>query len=298
MTDSHYWELRVPASAETTDGLTNFLWEQGALGVVEESTAGATPILRAFFAASTASAVLRADLRTYLDALRELGFSVVGEASLAPLADANWAEAWREHFRPLRVGAGLLVAPSWDVPPADGRVTIVLDPGRAFGTGHHGTTRGCLEAIETLLDVARPATGLDLGTGSGILAIAAARLGVPEVLACDTDPDAVAAALANAGRNGVAGRVRTVVADAAALATAPAPVVLANLLASAHRALASVYRRLVEGGGALVLGGLLDAEADDVVTGLAGHGFRREAARSLEGWTSVILRHAPLHASA
>jgi ribosomal protein L11 methylase PrmA len=88
------------------------------------------------------------------------------------------------------------------------------------------------------------------------------------------------------------------VADAAALAADPAPLVLANLLAAAHHALASRYRQLVVDGGALVLGGLLDAQADAVTAALAAHGFRRETARSLEGWTSLALRHAPLHASA
>ena len=292
MTDSRYWELRVPASAETTDGLTNFLWEQGALGVVEESTAGATPILRAFFAASTASAALRADLRTYLDALRELGFSVAGEASVAPLADANWAEAWREHFRPLRVGAGLLVAPSWDVPPADGRVTIVLDPGRAFGTGHHGTTRGCLEAIETIVDFARPATGLDLGTGSGILAIAMALLGVARVEAVDEDPDAIAAARENVDRHQIAARVTCRMGDAGTFETEPTELVVANLLTAAHRRLAPLYPRAVAPAGHLVLGGILDHEASEVRAAVAGHGFVSRDTIAIEGWATLVLQRA------
>ena len=92
--------------------------------------------------------------------------------------------------------------------------------------------------------------------------------------------------------------MRAVDADAATLAAGPAPLVLANLLAAAHHALAARYRELVADGGALVLGGLLDAEAEAVIATLAAHGFRREASRSLEGWTSLALRHAPLHASA
>src|SRR5262249_7323085 len=139
-----------------------------------------------------------------------------------------------------------------------------IEPGRAFGTGQHGTTAGCLELLEALVSTGPPPRAIDVGSGSGILAIAAARLGVRHVLACDVDPDAVAATQANAARNGVADRVHALVADVASLATAPAPLVLANLLASAHRALGSCYRQLVDDGGALVLGGLLDAEADDV----------------------------------
>jgi ribosomal protein L11 methyltransferase len=214
------------------------------------------------------------------------------------VADADWTAAWREHFRPIAVGRGLLVAPPWEAPGPSDRVVLTIEPGRAFGTGHHGTTAGCLELLESLVAAEPPARAIDVGTGSGILAIAAARLGVRHVLACDVDPEAVAATQANAGRNGVADRVHALVADAASLVAAPAPLVLANLLAGAHHALGSSYRRLVDDGGALVVGGLLDAEADDVGRELAVHGFRRESARSLEGWTSLVLRHAPIHSSA
>jgi ribosomal protein L11 methyltransferase len=295
---SAYVELTVDAGEDATEALTNFLWELGAVGVVEEAAPGVPARLRAFFAAAAESTGLAARVDAYLAGLRALGLTAGAAATLAPVADADWAAAWREHFRPITVGRTLLVTPPWETPAASDRVVLAIEPGRAFGTGHHGTTAGCLELLESLVAAERPARALDLGTGSGILAIAAARLGVPEVLACDTDPDAVAATEGNAARNGVAGRVRAVVADVATLATAPAPLVLANLLAAAHRALASRYRELVGAGGALVVGGLLDAEADDVTAVLTAHGFRREATRSLEGWTSLALRHAALHASA
>ena len=295
---SAYVELTVDTGEEATEALTNFLWELGAVGIVEEAVASAPTRLRAFFPAAAADTALATRLDTYLDGLRTLGLAAGPRAALASVADADWAAAWREHFRPIAVGRTLLVTPPWETPDSSDRVVLAIEPGRAFGTGHHGTTAGCLELLEALVAADRPARAIDVGTGSGILAIAAARLGVTDVLACDTDPDAVAAAGGNAARNGVAGRVRAVVADAATLAAEPAPLVVANLLAAAHRTLGSRYRDLVGSGGALVLGGLLDAEADDVTAALAAHGFRREAARSLEGWTSLALRHAPLHASA
>ena len=293
-----YVELTVDAGDEATEALTNFLWELGAVGVVEEAATGPSSArLRAFFPAGAATGLVE-PVEAYLDGLRTLGLDAGRRATVHAVADADWAAAWREHFRPLAIGRGLLVAPPWEAPVCRDRVVLIIEPGRTFGTGHHGTTAGCLELLETLVTGAPPARAIDVGTGSGILAIAAARLGVRDVLACDTDPDAVGAALANAARNGVAERVRARLADAGSLDAAPAPLVLANLLAAAHRVLAPRYGGLVEDGGALVLGGLLDAEADDVVAGLAAHGFRREAARSLEGWTSVVLRHAALHASA
>ena len=293
-----YVEVVVDVGDDAAEALTNFLWEQGAVGVVEETLLAGPSRLRAFFPVTASTDALAVRVDAYLAGLRALGHAAGPRARVAPLADADWALAWREHFRPVPVGRSLLITPPWETPAPGERVVLVIEPGRAFGTGHHGTTATCLELLESVVAAERPTRALDLGTGSGILAIAAARLGVGEVLACDSDPDAIAAADANAQRNGVGDRVRAVVDDVATLAVPPAPLVLANLLAAAHRAFARRYTILVAPGGVLVAGGLLDAEADDVAAALAAHGFRREAARSLEGWTSLALRHAALHASA
>jgi len=293
-----YVEVVVDVGDDAAEALTNFLWEQGAVGVVEETLLAGPARLRAFFPVTEATDALAVRVDAYVAGLRELGLAAGPRARLAPLADADWAAAWREHFRPIAVGKTLLIAPPWETPIASDRLVLSIEPGRAFGTGHHGTTAGCLELLEAIVTAERPARALDLGTGSGILAIAAARLGVGRVLACDSDPDAVAATQTNAALNGVADRVRPIVGDAATLAAEPAPLVLANLLAAAHRALAERYARLVAPNGMLVAGGLLDAEGDDVAGALADHGFRRETTCRLEGWTSLALRHAPLHASA
>jgi len=293
-----YVEVVVDVGDDAAEALTNFLWEQGAVGVVEETLLAGPARLRAFFPVTASTDALAVRVDAYLAGLRALGHAAGPRARVAPLADADWASAWREHFRPVPVGRSLLITPPWETPAAGERIVLAIEPGRAFGTGHHGTTATCLELLESLVAAERPARALDLGTGSGILAIAAARLGVGEVLACDSDPDAIAAAEANAQRNGVGDRVRAVVDDVATLTAPSAPLVLANLLAAAHRAFAARYTTLVAPGGVLVAGGLLDAEADDVAAALAAHGFRREAARSLEGWTSLALRHAALHTSA
>ena len=289
MSSSRYWELSVPLSPDIAEGLTNLVWELGALGVVEEERAGAPPRLRAFFPKTVFAAALEESVREYLRGLAELGFDGGGEPAVVALADEDWAEAWRAHFRPLAVGRSLLIAPPWERPAANGRLVLTIEPGRAFGTGQHGSTVGCLLRLEALIDRRAPPSVLDLGTGSGILAVAAARLGAAAVLAVDEDPDAVAAALANVARNRVADRVRCVLADAASLRDAPAPLVVANLLTAAHRRLAPHYRRYVAPGGALVLGGILDAEADGAATALAAHGFRRRDAVAVEGWTTLEL---------
>ncbi len=288
MSVSRFWELSVGASEDTSEGLTNFVWELGALGVVEEEIAGSAR-LRAFFPASARADELAARLRDYLTALRALGFAVSDDAHLAPLADPGWAEAWREHFRPRPVGDRFLVAPPWDASLMEGRLAIVIEPGRAFGTGHHGSTAGCLELLERLVHPPVPPRAIDLGTGSGILAIAAARLGVPHVLAIDDDPDALANARTNVELNGVEASVTCAPGDVATLRADPAPLVLANLLAAAHGRLAGAYRSLVTPGGRLVLGGMLEGEGNETAAIVERSGFARRSAVVRDGWASLEL---------
>ena len=294
MSSSHYWELTVGAPGDLSEGLTNLAWELGALGVVEEEEPGRGARLRAFFPETVAASALEESVRRYLDGVRALGFAPAADVRVAALADENWADAWRVHFKPRAVGRRLVIAPPWDLPAPNGRIVIEIEPGRAFGTGHHGTTAGCLEALEAAIERDPPSRMLDLGTGSGILAIAAARLGVASVLAVDDDPDAVACAMANAARNHVSDRVRCALADAATVREPRAPLVVANLLSAAHRRLAAQYLRSLTPGGTLLLGGILDAEAADLGGALADHGLIHRASRSVEGWTTLELR-APLY---
>jgi ribosomal protein L11 methyltransferase len=294
MSSSHYWELTVGAPGDLSEGLTNLAWELGALGVVEEEEPGRGARLRAFFPETIAASALEESVLRYLDGLRALGFAPAADVRVAALADENWADAWRVHFKPRAVGQRLLIAPPWDLPAPNGRIVIEIEPGRAFGTGHHGTTAGCLEALEAAIERDPPSRMLDVGTGSGILAIAAARLGVASVLAVDDDPDAVACAMANAARNHVSDRVRCALADAATLREPRVPLVVANLLSAAHRRLAAQYLRSLTPGGTLLLGGILDAEAADLGGALADHGLIHRASRSVEGWTTLELR-APLY---
>ncbi len=302
MSSSRYWELTVDVPPDASEGLTNFVWELGALGAIEEESPGRAPRLRAFFPKTMFASAIEESVREYLHGLAELGFGRAGEPSVVALANEDWADAWRVHFRPFAVGRNLLVAPPWERPASNGRLLITIEPGRAFGTGQHGSTLGCLQTLEALVERAKPARLIDLGTGSGILAIAAARLGVPQVTAIDEDPDAVAATMANAARNHVSDRVRCVLADAGGLQEAGAPAVVANLLTAAHLRLAPCYARYLAPGGALVLGGILDAEAPAVTDALGRRGFAPRGAISVEGWTTLEVwrlpgepTRAPLH---
>ncbi|HKW90534.1 MAG TPA: 50S ribosomal protein L11 methyltransferase, partial [Methylomirabilota bacterium] len=215
-----FWQLTVPTSADSTDGLTNFLWEQGALGVVEEEAPGAPPRLRAFFAESMSSTALLAAVDGYRASLRALGFSLdPGSAEIGPLLDEAWASAWQQSFPARAVGRRLRVLPPWlddaESEPAHGpadRASVIIEPGRAFGTGHHGTTEGCLVLLEDALEREPGAPVLDVGTGTGILAIAALKLGAASALALDVSSVAVEATRANADANGIGDRLEARVA--------------------------------------------------------------------------------------
>lgn len=288
-----FWELTILASPETSEGLANFIWELGALGVVEEEQDGAPPRLRGFFADTACTATLAAAVSNYCASLSDLGFSVAGVTpTVAPVPEEAWAQAWQQSFPPRPVGHRLLVAPPWEVSvPQDGRQLVIIKPGRAFGTGNHESTQGCLLLLDSFLETHRVTHAVDIGTGTGILAVAALRLGVSEVTALDTDPDALREAQENAERNGVGQRVSCRLAGPDGLQGCFA-LLLANLLAGSHVGFASHYRRLVASSGSLIVGGLLSEEEPSVVGALTAHGFVPKERVELEGWVSLRLTAA------
>ena len=195
------------------------------------------------------------------------------------IADRDWLAAAREDVEPLEIGS-LWIGPHGTAPPP-GRAAVHLEPGLAFGSGRHPTTRLCLEWL-----VAWPPTGLDVvdyGCGSGILAIAAAALGARRVTALDIDPQARQATVENARINGVSDRVR-VIADRAAIT--PAESVVANILAGTLVELAPVISGMTMPRGNLALSGLLDAQADEVSTAYRD-AFDIHVAASRDGWTRL-----------
>jgi ribosomal protein L11 methyltransferase len=233
-----------------------------------------------------------AGVAAYAAELRALGFATAkGEIEIAPLVEEAWASAWQQSFPPRAIGRRLWVRPSWESAEAPGRVTIVIEPGRAFGTGHHGSTEGCLALLDEAIGERPPALVLDIGTGTGILAVACLKLGAERVLGLDIDPDAIAAARRNATLNDCPDRLDLLLAGPELLHDRlPFPLVLANLLAHTHLALAPRYRRLVAPGGQLILGGILEHEDAEVIEALGGAGFALEERLVIEGWSGLRLR--------
>jgi ribosomal protein L11 methyltransferase len=201
------------------------------------------------------------------------------EVSTSEIAD-DWSERWREFHRPLMLDR-LCVRPPW-APPVGAEIEVVIDPGQAFGTGAHATTRLCLELM---LDRPRPAGSfVDLGCGSGVLAIAAAKLGYDPVIALDHDPAAVAATISNAELNGVA--VRTERFDMRSGQVPECDFLAANVLAGPLRAWAASQRRMPP---ELILSGILREEADGVSRAFADRGLHERERRISGEWTALYL---------
>ena len=212
------------------------------------------------------------------DALRAMlpGAPAVTSVRTRTIADRDWLAAAREDIEPIEIGP-LWIGPVWAAPPP-GRSVVRLEPGLAFGSGSHPTTRLCLERL-----AAAPPAGIDVidyGCGSGVLAITAAVLGARRVVAVDVDPQALRATAENARVNGVSDRV-TAVESGAALA--PAPRVLSNILAGTLVELAPVLAAATAPGGSLTLSGILEAQADEVAGAYRG-AFDVHAGGTSDGW--------------
>lgn len=228
---------------------------------------------------------------TLLKKLRALAPRGGFEARLISVPGREWAEAWKENFKPLRVSNRLLVMPPWEHAPACGRrVKIVkIEPGLCFGTGLHATTRLCLKFLDELNASGKTASFLDLGCGSGILAIAAAKLGYKRILAVDNDPDAARITAANARRNRGGARIETRIADAARMALGETfEVVAANILAQPLIGNAGRIARLVaKPDGVLVVSGILSSESDRVCRAYEANGLVPAQKAELDGWSAV-----------
>lgn len=237
--------------------------------------------------AAAREAVAQADRD--LGHLQAFGLRPIGDLSARLLREADWANAWRAHFPVLRVARRLVIRPTWRRHrrgPDD--VVLALDPGMAFGTGLHPTTRLCLAALESLADrgLVDGARILDVGSGSGILSIAAALLGASSILALDVDPIAVEASAANARRNRLVRRIR-VREGSAPSGEGPFDLVLANLIASLLVSLAGGLAADLRPGGTLLASGIFADREAEVVAALDARGLAI-ARRSTEGdWVAL-----------
>ena len=209
--------------------------------------------------------------------------------------DDDWLDAWKAFWQPTPIGERLLVVPAWEDAEAAGRVKLFLDPGRTFGSGTHVTTKLCLAAMEGLIHGGEKVA--DLGCGSGILAVAALKLGAASAFACDLEPDCPAVVAENLARNGVAAERCTVRCGDLLTDEALArelgggyDLILANIVSDVILALAPRVRGLLAPGGRFLCSGIIDTRAEEVAAGLSAAGLTIEETLQEEGWRAFLCR--------
>jgi ribosomal protein L11 methyltransferase len=248
-----------------------------------------TVALEAYFDAISASDLSRLKL-----SLEQAGMLADGsvDGSARRIVDPGWSTLWMKRFGPFRVGRRILIVPPWRRQNERGRTTIVVQPARAFGTGHHPTTAGALRALETIVGAHAPRSILDAGTGSGILAIAAALIGKRngDIIAIDIDPTALENARANARLNGVEKSIRFSSVPLTSIHR-HFDLIVANILSGTLVEVAPHLKKLVAPGGRLVLGGFLADEADEVLRHFRSP-LRCLSRKTHRGWTTLVMARA------
>lgn len=265
----------VSVSGTLFDRLPSLLFEAGAAGIHEEDSGRLT----AFFSSQESAAAAAAAV---------LGTGAAVQVATVAVPEVDWVSEWRQQVKPISVGM-MTIVPPWLVQGAPDERVIVIDPGMGFGTGEHASTR------TALLSLQRCSLGgalvADVGTGSGVLAIAAARLGARGVVAIESDGDAVRNAARNISLNGVESRVSLVEGDAGTILplVGPFDVVVSNITADVHCGLLDSYARSVRRGGRLVLAGILETEASDLLRVAIAQGWVCLEHVAEGDWWSCIL---------
>ncbi|MDD2557316.1 MAG: 50S ribosomal protein L11 methyltransferase [Desulfuromonadaceae bacterium] len=302
MTENWY-EISCTIPVACTDAVCEVMVEMGSSGVIvderkldtfivpdPDEISSDTYVIKAFFSANVPVDPLLAAVHTrVLSEVPELRDASI-HLAWRQIGNQDWAEGWKQYFTAVRIGKKLVIKPSWEQTQFDDAVTVTLDPGMAFGTGTHGTTRLCLEFIAHLHDSGHAARRiLDVGTGSGILAIAGAALGAECVIACDIDPVAVQTAQDNAALNGCADRIE-VTLDLVQDIGGTFDLVVANILAEENVRLISELCARVAPGGYLVLSGILDEKVGYVTAAFSPRFATPAAIDYAEEWACIKYR--------
>jgi ribosomal protein L11 methyltransferase len=275
-------EVTVPLAPESFEAVENFLFENGCSGCEESERS-----VRGYFPGDVDSENLRKILITYLGGLKTLGFSV-GDPVFCSIPTEDWNYRWRKRFKPIRVSDRIVIKPPWRKwAISKGEIVIPIMPRMAFGTGSHETTQLCLELLEKYLNFSDVV--LDLGTGSGILAIAAARLGGSKIFAIDTDEDAIDHARENVLLNGVDDQVEFCVGSVDVVGLRVFDFIVANIDRTTIINLIPRLKEYVCTHTKLVFSGILCDEKFQVENKLAICGFRNLEVRSKGEWCGIVV---------
>ncbi len=305
-TEYQWVEIAVGIGRHLQDALANFLMERGADGVVIDGELASPCASSGPWAGNDANrqvtAYLKNDgaIRSHIDALHRYladlaaihGLTTAPQVELKLVREEDWSREWQKFFSTCRIGSRLVIKPSWEAyAPRVDDVLIELDPGMAFGTGTHPTTRMCLERVETLVAGADPAirSMLDVGTGSGILSIAAAKLGVETIVAIDTDPIALSCARANAAINRVSHLV-AVRDDPLEKLGGRFDLIMANILSVILLKLRRDLLERLSARGILVLSGILAGDAHKLETAFSSKKYRLLDSLLQGEWACLVLQ--------
>ena len=277
----------MPAHAEAVEAVSEILSRYGHNGIAVElpvaPAGGADHTVKAYLVEDVDAFAKVADARDALGHLQAFGLGPIGELAVRTVENEDWLEAWKATVTPIHIGR-FLVRPTWSDASASDAITLALDPGMAFGTGLHPTTQQCLEAVSYLdLEGLRV---LDVGTGSGILAIGAAKRGAREVIGVDTDPLAVRAARENAEGNGVALDARL---GSAGDVDGTFEVVFANLVGPVLVQLAPHLRARLATSGSLVAAGITTQAEREVLSAFVAEGLGVVDRDERADWVRLVL---------
>ncbi len=283
-----WYELSINVPFEYVEPVS-YLFERYGYGLSVETKPGEYAIMRSYLPS------LSRQRLAHIEVGIKLASSVadLGDLNIRPLDDnEDWRNNWKQHFTLLRVGQNLVIKPSWiEYESQDGDVVIDLDPGLAFGTGYHPTTNSCLEALEEMV---RPGSiVLDVGTGSGILTIAAAKLGAGHITAVDIDGHAVRAAQGNFRRTGIAELVNAQSGSIPSAATKGLnyDVAVANISARGIRMVVPAIPDLLADDGVFIASGIIVDQNDEAVSAIKGAGLVINEIRQKEDWITILSGH-------
>ncbi len=304
-------EVTVSTSNEAVEAVSNILMEAGASGVkiddaldyqnlkhdrygeiidldtIPHVTSGAQ--VSAYYPETVFVPEILPTIKQRVSQLSDFGLNPApNEVSMTALSDEDWATAWKKYYHPVRVTRYLTIVPSWEdyQPAQSGELVLRLDPGRAFGTGTHPTTKLCLQALETVINGGEHL--IDVGTGSGVLSIAAKAMGVGAVEAYDLDDVAVASAQTNLDLNPVAKDVKVAANDLLAGIDTQADIIVANILAEIIIPLVPQARQNLKRGGYFITSGIIDDKFQTVLTALTDAGFQIAQHTQMGDWHGIV----------
>ena len=286
-------KLTVTTTNEASEAVINLLMENGAGGVEIDDSDLSQVELATYFQAQAGLVELLPELEQKIAQLREFGLDPgKGTVKLAELDDDSWADVWKKYYHPVRLTRYLTIVPSWEsyTPETTNEKVIKLDPGRAFGTGTHPTTKLALQALETV--VRGGETMIDVGTGSGVLSIAAKYFGVAQIAAYDVDAEAVKVAEENLALNGMQDAITVGANDLLAGIKTKVGLITANILAVIIVPLIPQAYECLKPGGIFITSGIIADKKDLIVSEIEAKGFVIDQILNIKDWYSMIA-HMP-----